>query len=429
MTHNFRLHTPIGTNDILPEDAEMKRNIIRKIENVFEGYGYRVVESPMFEYIEVFSDEKMGSISPEEMFRFIDKDGAVIALRSDMTPSIARIAATTYTDEAFPLRLCYYGNAFRDPKSYQGKKSEFCQAGIELLGCDSVEADAEAITVSIKSLIECGIKDFKLNIGQVKFFNAILDESDLDTRDKNSLKELIASRNYAGVEEFIKDKVISENSRKFFMNLTKLVGEKDTLNYARSITESKEALEALDELEKLYDLLSLHGVGKYVSFDLGMVNKLNYYTGIIFRGYTYGTGFSIIDGGRYNNLVKQFGYDMPAVGFALKVDEIITVLIKNKVKFESTFARAMVASTKEGAASAIKIADIYRKGGVKVESSLCGYTLDENIEYMKAKGIESLIFMKDVKNITYVRNDAENGILTSEITVKDLVFPHKEIKR
>ena len=129
------------------------------------------------------------------------------------------------------------------------------------------------------------------------------------------------------------------------------------------------------------------------------------------------------------DLVKKFGYDIPAVGFAVKVDEIMTVLERNSVSFEDTSVKAMVASTKKGVSSALKIADIYRKGGVKIENSLCGYTLDENIDYMKVRGIESLIFFKDAINITYVRNDRDSGILISDITVKDLVLPHKEVKR
>ena len=171
---DFKLHTPIGVNDLLPEEARVKKAVCIKIEKIFDSYGYNEVESPMFEYIEVFSDEKMGSISPQEMFRFFDKDGRLIALRSDMTPPIARIAATAYHQSTGPLRFSYFGNAFRDSKSYQGKKCEFAQAGIELLGAYGADADAEVIAMAVKSILASGIKEFKLNIGQVKFFNAII---------------------------------------------------------------------------------------------------------------------------------------------------------------------------------------------------------------------------------------------------------------
>ncbi len=423
---DFKLHTPIGVGDLLPDETESKRIITRKIENVFESYGYRAVESPMFEYIEVFSDEKMGSISPKEMFRFFDKDGSTLSLRSDMTPPIARMAATAFEEEVLPLRLCYYGNAFRDSKSYQGKKCEFAQAGIELMGSDSAEADAEAIAISVKSVLACGIEEFKLNIGQVQFFNAVLDETGFDEKNKNLIKDLIANRNYAGVEFFVKERVMPENVKKLFLELPRLVGGMEIIEYTKTLTNSIEAQKALDYMEKLYNILVLHGVSQYVSFDMGMVNKLNYYTGIIFRGYTYGTGYSIVDGGRYNNLVKQFGRDIPAVGFAVKIDEILNVLDRNGVQLAKGGAKAMIASSQAGLASALKIAEIYRNAGIKVEGSLCGYDLEDNIKYMQLKGIESLIYFKDAINIKYVRFDEKVGTVLADITIEDLVMPGKE---
>ncbi len=419
---DFKLHTPIGVGDLLPEQAEIKRVVERKIEKVFESYAYRTVESPMFEYIEVFSDEKMGSISPKEMFRFFDNDGHTLALRSDMTPPIARMAATEFNEESMPLRLCYYGNAFRVSKRYQGKKCEFSQAGIELIGIDSAEADAESIALSIKSILACGITEFKVNVAQVEFFNAVLEESGFDEEEKEDIKNLVANRNYAGVEYFVKYKDMPENIKKLFIELPKLVGGYEIIEYTKTLTKSKEALKALEYMEKLSDILNFYGVSNYVSFDMGMVNKLNYYTGIIFRGYTYGTGYSIIDGGRYNNLIEQFGKNVPAVGFGIKVDEVISVLENNNYNFGISGAKAMVAYSKKGMSAAIKTADIYRKAGIKVENSLID-NIDDNIEYMKRKEIESLIFFNDNINITYVRNDSETGTVLANITINDLVMP------
>jgi ATP phosphoribosyltransferase regulatory subunit len=424
MIMDFKLHTPIGVNDRLPDEALVKKTVCSKIENIFLGYGYREIESPTFEYIDVFSDEKMGSISPKEMFRFFDKDGNVLALRSDMTPPVARIAATEFEGNG-PIRLCYFGNSFRNSKSYQGKRCEFAQAGVELMGADGVYADAEAIAVSIKSILASGIKEFKLNIGQVGFFNAVLDETGLEKEEKNKLKNYIASRNYAEAEEFIKQKNMPENIKELFLDFPKLVGGTDILDYTRSLTKSDDALKFLDELETLYNMLIMHGVNSYVSFDLSMVNKLNYYTGIIFRGYTYGSGYSIVDGGRYDNLVKQFGKNIPAVGFGIKIDEVINVLIKNGADYSSRDVKAMVGCTALGLSSALKIADIYRKGGVKVENSLIGPDIEKNIDYMVEKNYDSLIFFNDSIHITYVRN-THKGILKTEISVSDLVFPGKE---
>ena len=423
---DFKLHTPIGVKDLLPEEALVKKNVLRRIEDVFESFGYREVESPMFEYIEVFSDEKMGSISPKEMFRFFDKDGNLIALRSDMTPPIARIAATAFQNYENPLRFCYYGNAFRDSKSYQGKKSEFAQAGIELMGAYGAAADAEVIAVAVKSVLSSGIKEFKLNIGEVNFFNAILEETGLSKEVQEELKDVIGHRNYVGMEKIIEENNIDQVTKKLFMELPKLVGGKDIIDYTRTLTKSKAALNALDEMESLYDILSVYDVSDYVSFDLSMVNQLNYYTGIIFRGYTYGTGYSIVDGGRYDNLVKQFGKNIPSVGFGIKIDEIAKVAAEENPELSKRNISAIIAYTNKGMASALKTALKYRENGINIENSLVGDDIEKNIEYMKQMAYESLLFFIDEKNITYVRNTEEYGIVRANITTDDIVVAEKE---
>ena len=423
---NFRLHTPIGVTDLLAEETRIKKALYRKIEKVFESYGYNEVESPMYEYIEVFSDEKMGSINPKQMFRFFDKDGNLLALRSDMTPPIARIAATQYTNSNNPLRFCYFGNAFRDSESYQGKRCEFARAGIELMGAYGAEADAEVIAIAVKSILAVGIKELKLNIGQVKFFSAILDETGLDNKTVEELKDAIGHRNYVGMEKILENCSIPESTRKLFSELPKLVGGRNIIEYTRKLTSSKDALEALDEMETLYDLLEVYGIAKYVSFDLSMVNKLNYYTGIIFRAYTYGTGYSIIDGGRYDNLVSQFGKNTPAVGFGIKIDEVIKAAYKENPSLAEGTTKAMIASAKEGKKTAIETAELYRANGINVETSFITGDFHKNVSYMREMNYESLLYFKDSENITYVRNTEEYGVIQADIKKSDLIFNSEE---
>ncbi|MGE4215310.1 MAG: ATP phosphoribosyltransferase regulatory subunit [Anaerotignaceae bacterium] len=423
---NIKLHTPIGVRDILPQEAMAKKEVCARIEKVFEGYGYNAVESPMFEYIEVFSDEKMGSTSPKQMFRFFDRNGSSLALRSDMTPPIARIAATAYAKVTGPLRFSYFGNAFRYSESYQGKLCELAQAGIELMGVDSTDADAEVIAIAVKSILASGVKEFRLHIGQVNFFNSILEETGLLPEDCNELKNMVAKRNYVGVESLIEDKEMNENIKQLFIKLPKMVGTKNVIAEAVRLTKSEEALTALKEMENLYDSLKLYGVEDYVVFDLGMVNSLNYYTGIIFRGYTYGTGYSIVDGGRYDNLVQQFGKKIPAVGFGIKINEVLSVLENNNVDLGVEGTNAMVAYTAEGRASALKIADVYRESGIKLENSLIGEDFEENLSYAKKRGMESLLYFVDAVNIKYVKILDEIGVMTSDITIDDLVKPQRE---
>lgn len=423
---NIKLHTPIGVRDILPQEVRGKKEIIGRIEKEFESFGYEAVESPMFEYTEVFSDEKMGSTNPKQMFRFFDRSGSSLALRSDMTPPIARIAATAYAKETGPLRFSYFGNAFRYSESYQGKLYEFPQAGIELMGVDSTDADAEVIALAVKSIVASGIKEFRLHIGQVNFFKSVLEETGLMSEDCNELKHLVAKRNYVGVESLIESKDMDENIKQLFIKLPKMVGTKNVITQAAGLTKSKEALLALKEMENLYDSLKMYGVEDYVVFDLGMVNSLNYYTGIIFRGYTYGTGYSIVDGGRYDHLVEQFGKKIPAVGFGIKVNEVLNVLENNHVDLGVEGTKAMVAYTNEGKATALKIADVYRQSGMKLENSLIGDDFEANLSYAKERGMESVLYFVDAVHIKYAKILDEIGVMTSDITIDDLVKPKRE---
>ena len=420
---DIKLHTPIGVNDILPDEKRKRQAVYRRIEEVFERYGYNSVESPMFEYLEVFSDEKMGSTNPKDMFRFFDRNGAALALRSDMTPPIARIAATAYADVNGPLRFSYSGNAFRYNKDYQGKLCEFSQAGIELMGAGGADADAEAVALAVKSILAAGISEFRLHIGEVSFFNSILDETGLNNDERNILKDLIANRNYVGMEDMLEEREMDGNIKTLFMELPKLVGAGNVIETAKGLVGSMEAQKALSKLEELYNCLKFYGVEEYVVFDLGMVNRLNYYTGIIFSVYTYGTGYSVLDGGRYDNLVKQFGKNIPAVGFGIKINEVMNVLEANGMEQDNGGTKALFAYGQKGKATAMKTADIYRNGGVNVENSLIGEDLESNIEYAKQRGMETILYFEDSVNIKFVKIVDEIGVLISDITVDDLVKP------
>ncbi len=419
-----RLHTPVGFRDILPAECSIKNEIINRVRAEFEGYGYDAVESPSLEYIEVFSDQNRGGTDPKLMYKYFDREGATLAMRSDMTPGIARIAATAFSDKELPLRLYYVGNTFKTSGSYQGKLYEVPQAGVELMGENSTEADAEILVLAIKSILKSGIKDFRINIGQVKFFKAILDETGLSKDECDSIKETIANRDYVELENIIKNSSISENGKTIFSKLTKLVGKKDVIDYVRNLTESKEALDVLDELEKLYEILKIHGVEKYVYFDLGMINHLNYYTGIIFRGYTYGTGYSIVGGGRYDNLVSGFGKDMPAVGFTININEIVSIAEKtaNFVKKPKT----LIAWNEKGKNSAYTIGEKYRDNGMIVQNSFITNDFDKNFEYAKKNGIAHMLYFVDNDNLKVVSLLDEMGGYTVDAKISDLVLPEKE---
>ena len=416
---NNRIHTPFGVRDMLYEECMVKKTITAKIDNVFRGYGYKEVETPAFEYIEVFSDEKMGGTSPQNMYKIFDRDGAVLALRSDMTPPIARVAATVFPEEKI-MRFSYFGNAFRFNASYQGKLSEFSQAGVELMGVESAQADAEVIAVACESLMAAGLNEFKIMVGEVNFFKGILKESGLDEENCSILQELVANRNYVGVEEMIEKNDINERTSELLRNLPKLVGGAEVLDKAAGFTADGEALASLEKMKKLYDVLKFYGVEKYISFDLGMVNRLNYYTGIIFRGYTYGSGYSIMDGGRYDNLVELYGKKMPSVGFCIKINEVITALARQGITVVESPTRAFFACDDSALETMVKTAETYRKNGMIVEASLLGEGLAKNMKYAKDKDFAYILYFTDKGTVKLSSFKDEMGGYSVEVPVEQL---------
>lgn len=426
-----KLHTPIGVRDILPAECAVKNEIIGRIKKIFASFGYMAVESPTFEFQEVFAKDTNGQDESKtlmQMYKFFDRDGSILSLRSDMTPPIARIAATAYGNSTVPLRLAYYGNAFRYNENYQGKLREYSQAGVELIGVDNSDADAEVLSLAVKSLLAAGLKEFKINIGQVQFFKGILEETGLNKKDCNTLKEMIAKRDYVGVEALIERRNVEKDIKKLFIELPKLVGGEKVIEYAAALTKSKKALIALEKLRDLYSVLKNYSIENYISFDLGMVNRLNYYTGIIFRGYTYGVGYSVVDGGRYDNLVEEFGVSKPAVGFGIRINEVMSAMESQGISVPFKKIDAIIAYKALGRKSALEVADIYRNKNYYIENSLIGDDFEENIAYAKQRGIGHLLYFIDDTNLKVVSLNDEMGGFTVDVKKNELLFPEKEVK-
>lgn len=414
---NNKLHTPEGVRDLIEYDCLAKLQIESNIESVFHRYGYTNIETPIFEYYEVFSDES-GSVSPEQMYKFFDRDGSILALRADMTPPIARVVATAYKLDDLPLRFCYLGKAFRYNENYQGKLREFSQAGIELIGVDSEDADAEVIAVAVNSMLTAKVENFRIDIGHVDFFKGILDEAGFDDKTGNNVQDMIAKKDYIALEEILDCTKISENIKNIFLDLPKLIGSIEILSLTKKLITNKIALKAIEKLENLYTIFQEYGIEKYISFDLGMITHLNYYTGIIFRGYTYGTGFSILDGGRYDKLIKEFGIDIPAVGFGIRINELLNAVERQGINIDIYKSDTLLAYTKQGRATALAIGDKLRSNGVYIENSLIGEDIQKNIEYAKSKKIGGIIYFIDGEKVKIINIETEETI---ETTVTKLI--------
>lgn len=329
--NNQLLHTPEGVRDIYNEECEKKLVLQEKLHHVLKRYGYQDIQTPTFEFFDVFQKER-GSVISKEMYKFFDREGNTLVLRPDITPSIARSAAKYYMEEEMPIRFCYIGNTFINNSSYQGRMKESTQLGCELIGDESTDADGEMIAVVIQCMLASNLTEFQVELGQVDFFKGLIEEAGIEEEIEWKLRELIENKNYFGVEELLEGENIAKENIAVFLKLQELFGSAEKLTEARALTKNKLALHAIDRLEKIYHILELYGLEKYVSFELGMLGRYKYYTGIIFKGYTYGTGDMIVTGGRYNSLLKQFGKDAPSIGFAINIDQLLLALSRQKIK-------------------------------------------------------------------------------------------------
>ena len=359
---NKRLFTtPEGVRDVYDGECRRKIDLEIMLRNKLHLYGFRDIETPTFEYFEVFSEER-GTLKARDMYKFFDKDGNTLVLRPDMTPSIARCAAKYFKEETDPVRFCYCGHTFINNSEYQGKQKEVTQVGCELINDHSVIADAEMIAVTIDCLLTAGLKNFRIDIGDVRFFKALITETGLDEDKIHELKNFIVDKNSFGLKDFLREENVSEDLKDILTNLPQQFGGIECLDNISSMTANKEALNAIDHLKNLYELMKVYGFEKYVGFDLGMISKYDYYTGIIFQAFTYDIGSPIASGGRYDNLVGQFGKDAAAIGMTIVTDKLLLALLrqgivdKSKEEFE-------VIKVNDDAVSAIKKAMNERENG------------------------------------------------------------------
>ena len=323
-------HTPEGVRDIYSSECTRKRTIQEKLHHVFHRYGYEDIETPTFEYFEVFSKE-VGTIPSRELYKFFDREGNTLVLRPDFTPSVSRACATYFNPEKEVVSLCYTGNTFINNSSFRGRLKETTQMGVERMGDDSPEADAEILAMTVECLLASGLTDFQVSVGQVDYYKSVLAQTGMTEEEEEELRELISQKNYFGVEELVKEKKLDRSLANVLIQLPQMFGASEVLKKARELTDNEQALKAVARLEEIYELLKVYGYEKYITFDFAMLSKYHYYTGIIFQAYTYGTGEPLIKGGRYNQLMKHFGKPAASIGFAIVIDNLLMALSRQKI--------------------------------------------------------------------------------------------------
>lgn len=401
------LHTPEGVRDIYDRECARKNIVEQRILRQMQLFGYSAIETPMFEFFDIFAKER-GSVSNREMYKFFDRYNNTVVLRPDMTPAIARCVTKFYGEETMPQRLCYLGHTFTNSASYKGRLYEVTQSGAELIGDDSAQADAEMIAMVIQSLRSAGLKEFQVELGEVEFFRGLLEEAGISEEEGDELRELIENKNYFGVEDYISNVLKKADFKDVFLKLPELFGSVDNIRQAKEMTKNQRAQSAIDRLEKVHQILKEYGLTEYISYDLGMLSKFSYYTGIIFKAYSYGIGDYMVSGGRYDKLLVQFGRDISAIGFAITIDRLMSALSSQKVEFDTSVADVLVVYEEQRTGEAVQVLTRYRRIGKRA----MGMPMEgekerkEYIAYAKEKGMTQLIFMKET---SILKTDINTG--------------------
>ncbi len=363
---NTILHSPIGTRDIYEKKCIQKLHLQEVIHNVFLSYGFSDIQTPVFEYFNVFDKEK-GSVSTRQMYKFFDRDNNTLVLRPDITPAVARCIAKYYAKEELQIRKCYIGNTFVNVPPYKGKLNEITQAGAELYNDDTSDADAEMISLMKTTLEKAGLKKFQIELGHAKFLKGLFNEAALPDDAITELCNLIESKNFFGVMDILDNYPVSKEIKEIFEKLPEYQDDFDSsVEYILKRTSNEDVIQALDRLSKVKALLEIYGVSSFITIDLSCYSTYEYYTGIIFKAYTYGSAEALASGGRYDKLVSHFGKDAPAIGLAINIDELLISMIRQDIDFELEDMRTYLLYDRDCTYEALEKATELRQSGRNV---------------------------------------------------------------
>src|SRR5215813_222169 len=318
---------PAGVQYFFDDEVKLRRHVEQQAMKVFAGWSYDEIILPMFDYHDLFA-RGMGEEKAERTYRFVDRDGALLALRPELTSLVARTVATRFIRRERPIRLCYSGEVFRYDEPTERAAREFHQLGVEHIGEPDIVADIEVLLVAAEALTALGLDDFRIALSHVDFFNGVADFLKLDSGRRAQLRELIDCRNSLAVEEFLRTHAarVEESRRVDFSRLIQIAGKQDVIGRPREILINERSRAAVDHLDKIYSTLTSLGLGENFDVDLGDAGGLEYYTGLTFKVYMPDCGAEIGGGGRYDNLIANFGEPEPAVGFSIALDGLVVAI-------------------------------------------------------------------------------------------------------
>ena len=385
---NYDLITPEGTKDLLFGECIVRRNIESSLMGLFRSRGYSETITPGLEFYDVFNLNSR-YFPQENLYKLTDSKGRLIVMRPDNTMPIARIVATRLRDADLPLKLCYAQAVYTTEPSLKGRSDEVVQTGIELIGSQLKMADLEVISTAVDSLSSFGM-EFSLELGHIGIFKELVGKLEASDKDKEAIRKLIENKNFPALNDLL-DSFGSSPVITALKKLPALFGGEEVFEKAEELMPDENIKHILDELREVYaDASELCGGDGSITVDLGLVNKTDYYTGLIIKGYLQGHGEEVLSGGRYDRLISEFGYDVPAIGFAVNINAVAKLMEKSDVLPAEPKADVIVYAEEGCEVAALKAARELREQGLIVENALFD-DLESVREYAMEKKIAKVV--------------------------------------
>lgn len=393
---NYSKITPEGTKDLLFEECLANRTVSSILGKVFSHRGFHEVLTPCVEFYDLFSEELSG-IPMESMFKMSDSKGRLMVMRPDSTLPIARMVSTRLKNVRQPIRLYYNQRVYRNNLGLTGRSNEVMQTGIELIGAKGKRADLEVITTAIEALSKC-VPDFRIEIGHAGFFKALAQKLPVSDEEREEIRFFIESKNYSALNSIL-DSLEQTPYVEIIRKLPGLFGGIDVLEEACTLCDDETALQTLEYVREIYNDLSLYNLGDRLIIDLGLVQRNDYYSNIVFSGYVMGSGEPVLIGGRYDNLLDHFDAPAPAIGFGINVDALARVMLKRGSIPPSNTPDILVHSEKGYEVEAIKYTSNLSQAHILGENSVFE-TEEQALDYAKARGIKKLVIVgEEIKTI------------------------------
>jgi ATP phosphoribosyltransferase regulatory subunit len=385
-----RLHTPKGTRDYLPDEVKQYRYIEDKLKETFELWNYKEVRSPTIEFVETLSTG-VGPELVDAMFKFQDFDGKILALRAEMTAPVARIVTTRMLSIPEPIRLFYLTNVFRYSQSYLKREREFLQAGVELVGCNTPETDAEILALLVSSLKRVGLKEVRIDLGHASLLKDLLDAAGLEKEERGDIQNLLSCRDAASLKKFMEENDFPSELREAFLQLSCCRRLSEVTSVSLSSSKYEKANKNLESILELQEILVDYGIDDVVFFDFSLTKKIEYYSGMVFEASVPNMGLPLGGGGRYDNFIEKFGkLKLPATGFALEIGKLLQALTSQGFKFPKE-KKPKVVVTSKFRKTAVEAVKALREAGFVASLEVARRDVEKTKEYGKIVGADYVV--------------------------------------